>query len=164
MQTDLFTAAPALDKYMNVGEVELHYKRTQTERLPNTRVTCSRDANDVFRIIFDRNTIEYRESAHALFMDNANRVLGYFQVSTGAMNGTIMDVRMIFQTALKLNASALMIAHNHPSAKMQPSRADITITSKVKSAGEILDIKLLDHLILMPDESDYYSFTDEGEL
>lgn len=73
-----------------------------------------------------------------------------------------VDLRMIFSAALKANATNIMIAHNHPSGNKIPSEADKHMTAKIRKAGELLDIKLLDHLIITSET--YYSFADEGAL
>jgi DNA repair protein RadC len=78
----------------------------------------------------------------------------------GGISGTVTDVRMIMQTALKSNASAIILAHNHPSGNTEPSDADKKITSKIKEAGQLLEIAVLDHLILTSET--YLSFADEG--
>jgi len=84
------------------------------------------------------------------------------QVSKGGLTATIVDVRLLFKSALELAAIGVIVCHNHPSGKLQPSNADKQITQKIKNAGETLDIKLLDHLIVT--EKDYFSFADESLL
>lgn len=97
-----------------------------------------------------------------LFLNRANKVLGYYLISVGGITGTVVDTRSIFQTALKANACSIILAHNHPSGNPLPSDADKLITRKLKEAGEVLDINLLDHLILLPEG--YTSMADEGML
>jgi DNA repair protein RadC len=89
-------------------------------------------------------------------------VLGYQLISLGGISGTVVDVRCIYQAALKASASSILLAHNHPSGNSEPSDADIKITKKLKDAGKLLDITLLDHLILLPEG--YTSLADEGLL
>ena len=81
-------------------------------------------------------------------------------ISIGGISGTVVDVRCIYQAALKASASSILLAHNHPSGNNEASDADIKITKKLKEAGELLNISLLDHLILMPEG--YTSMADEG--
>jgi DNA repair protein RadC len=83
-------------------------------------------------------------------------------VSLGGISGTVTDVRIILQAALKANASGLLVCHNHPSGNLNPSDSDTTITRKIKEAGNLMDIQLLDHLILSSE--DFYSFADNGLL
>jgi DNA repair protein RadC len=85
-----------------------------------------------------------------------------YEVSSGGIAGTSVDLRMIFAAALKANAVSLIMIHNHPSGQVKPSEADKHITNKVKEAGCIIDVKLLDHLIITPET--YYSFVDDGAL
>lgn len=97
-----------------------------------------------------------------LLLSRSNRVLGQYELSTGGTSGTVADLRLIFAVALKANASGIIIAHNHPSGTLAASQADQDITKKVKEAGRILEIPLLDHLIVTTEG--YYSFADQGML
>ncbi|MBX9886690.1 MAG: JAB domain-containing protein [Flavobacteriaceae bacterium] len=124
------------------------------------KITSSRDAYNIFKRVFNADTFDWCEEVLILCLNNSNKVIGFHKVSSGGMTGTIVDVRMIFTTALNCLATSLIIAHNHPSGTLQPSEADKMITKKIKEAGEFLDIKLLDHLIIT-DES-FFSFIDEG--
>jgi len=96
-------------------------------------------------------------------MNRSNSVLGIMPVSKGGLSGTVTDVRLIFQGAIKANASGIIVCHNHPSGNLNPSDSDTKITQKIKEAGNLMDIQLLDHLILIIDGS-YYSFADNGLL
>ena len=82
------------------------------------------------------------------------------QQSKGGITGTMVDVRLVFKTALELGATAIILCHNHPSGTLVPSDADKQITKKLKLAGDSLDVKVLDHLIVT--ETNYYSFVDDG--
>ena len=92
----------------------------------------------------------------------AAKVLVIYEVSTGAITGTVADPRVIFAAALKANATAIIISHNHPSGNLKPSRQDEDLTQKIKYAGEFLEIKLLDHVVVT--NEGYFSFSDEGLL
>jgi DNA repair protein RadC len=140
----------------NLAEIEISYSRNNIT--DNTRISCSRDADKVFRGIFP--SLQHREYFYMLCLDRASQVLGFFQVSVGGLNGTIADIRIIFQTAIKANASGIIISHNHPSGNLQPSEADKALTNKIVEAGKLMDISILDHLILSNDG--YFSFADEG--
>lgn len=107
-------------------------------------------------------SINYREFFYMLCLNRDNKVLGYVQVSAGGMTGTVVDIKMIMQIALLSNASNIIVCHNHPSGNINPSEADKTITKKIKDACNFLDIKLLDHLIIIPDSDLYFSFANEG--
>jgi DNA repair protein RadC len=90
--------------------------------------------------------------------------LGITTISKGGISGSLMDMKVVFQYALKANACGVIIAHNHPSGNMTPSESDLKITRKIKEAGDILDIQLLDHIILTPEEDIYTSLADEGHI
>jgi DNA repair protein RadC len=98
-----------------------------------------------------------------MLLNNSNKVKGIFEVSTGGITGTLVDVRILFAVILKSLSTSIILAHNHPSGNLKPSEADKQLTQKIKNAGGFLDVKLLDHLIIIPD-GDYFSFADEGLL
>ena len=95
-----------------------------------------------------------------VYLNNSNKVISKSQLSKGGITGTVVDVRLAFKTAIELNAVSVILVHNHPSGTLTPSDADKQITKKLKLAGESLDIKVLDHLIVT--ETNYFSFADEG--
>ncbi|MEN8156064.1 MAG: DNA repair protein RadC [Bacteroidota bacterium] len=95
-----------------------------------------------------------------LMLNRANKILGRFKVSQGGLSGTVIDTRIILKKALDNLASSIIVCHNHPSGNNQPSDADVKITEKLKKAAEMLEIKLLDHVIIA--DKSYFSFADEG--
>jgi DNA repair protein RadC len=97
-----------------------------------------------------------------VFLNNSNKVIFKSQLSKGGITGTVVDVRLVFKMALEVGATALILCHNHPSGSLKPSDDDKKITQKLKRAGESLEIKVLDHLIVT--ENSYFSFADEGIL
>lgn len=106
------------------------------------------------------NRIELLEEFKILLVNRRIRVLGVVDISQGGLSGTVADPKVIFAAALKSCASVIILAHNHPSGELDPSREDIAITKKLKAGAELLDLKVLDHLIISKDT--YYSFADEG--
>ena len=130
---------------------------------PNERpkISSSNDVIDLLRELWS-SQVEVREEFLLLLLDRSNRVLGYELLSKGGISGTVADLRLIFSIALTSLASAIIIAHNHPSGNIQPSHADINLTQKIKEAGVRLEIPLLDHVILTKES--HYSFADEGRL
>ena len=102
------------------------------------------------------------EEFWVLFLNNSNKVINKKQLSKGGITGTLVDIRMLFKKAIELLAVGIIICHNHPSGKVTPSESDKQLTQKIKEAGVLLDIKLLDHLIIT--EQGYFSFTDENML
>ena len=130
-----------------VGEVSLVYTKNNVI-LPNNPITSATAAHQAFKQIFNTESINHREFMFALYLNRANRIQGYAQISAGGINGTVCDPKVVFQCALKLNASGIILAHNHPSGNLKPSRADIHISEKLQDAGRLLDIQLIDHLIV----------------
>lgn len=146
-------------KFNIVNEIKLSYSRNgNCEKL----ITTSRDAVKIFKEHFDSEEIDYRESFFALYLNQANRVLGIKKISESGISSTIVDVRIIMQAALLCNASGIILAHNHPSGNLKPSQEDLNVTQKIKEASQFLNIQLLDHCILT--STAYISFADDGHL
>ena len=143
------------------SEVELIYK-SKVKASERPQILSSKDAYEILIKIWDEGKIDFVEQFNILLINKANKVLGVYKVSTGGITGTVADPRQIFTAALKANACGLVLAHNHPSGTLKPSRQDEQLTSKMKEAGSFLDIKVLDHLIVTSES--YYSFADEGLL
>lgn len=113
-------------------------------------------------LTYKEGTICYKEYFKVLFLNQANQVLGYTLIPEGGITETSVDVRVILQAALLTNSVALVLAHNHPSGNLRPSRQDMEITKQVKEAARLMRITVIDHLILT--DAGYYSFADEGQL
>ena len=143
-----------------ISEVEIVY-RTRVKASDRPQIKSSKDAYDIFIGDWDLSTIEHHESFKLLLLNRANKVLGVANISQGGTNGTVTDVKIILQYAIKSNASGIIVCHNHPSGNMNPSESDSKITQKIKEAGNLVDVQLLDHLIITTDGS-YYSFADNG--
>lgn len=147
---------------LQIAEVDIIY-RSKVKPNDRPKVLTSNHAFECFWEIYDHDKIEYREAFYLMLINRQNRVLGICKISEGGITGTVVDIRNVFQAALKTNATSIILCHNHPSGNLQPSDADRALTRKIKNAGEIMDIKLIDHLIVSSD-SMYYSFADEGTL
>jgi DNA repair protein RadC len=150
------------NQQINVSEVQLVYKN-KVKASERKKITCSKDAYQTFIENWNPEIIEFVEEFKILLMNRSNSVLGILEISKGGISGTVTDVRVVFQAAIKGNASGIICAHNHPSSNVNPSESDNRITEKIKSAGNLLDIQLLDHLIIST-EGDYYSYADNGLL
>lgn len=144
-----------------LAEIEVNYK-TKIKTSDMIRVLTSKDACDCFREVWS-DRIGYTEECLLLLLNRANKVLGFVKLSSGGTSGTVVDLRMIFQVALKTNANSIILCHNHPSGNLRPSEADIRLTKDVCVNGKLLGIPLLDHIILI-EEGHYYSFADEGMI
>lgn len=146
-----------------VAEVRLIYK-TKVKPSDRIQIKQSIDAYNIFMEMWNRDTVEYVEEFKVILLNRSNKVLGIAPISTGGTSGTVTDVKIILQYALKTNAQGIIICHNHPSGNLNPSESDKRITQKIKNAAEVMDMQLLDHIILIPGEISYYSFADEGIL
>lgn len=144
---------------MEVAEIKISYSTSSRKKVK------IKDSNDVYQIILEKwnqDLIELQEEVKLVLLNRANVVLGTFELSKGGTSGTIVDIKLILSVALKCNAHSIVLCHNHPSGNLKPSKADISITAKLKQACGYLDINLLDHLIITKNK--YYSFTDEEML
>lgn len=142
----------------NFSEITINWKPL-TDQTALPKITCSNDAEKVLRTYWS-DRLTYKEEFYILLLNQANGVLGISKISEGGLAGTVVDAKMIFQSALKANAAAVILAHNHPSGNIQPSEPDKTLTKKIFEGGKVLDIRVLDHLILTYES--YLSFSDEG--
>lgn len=155
-----------LMKFKGIGEakaisiiaaLELGRRRKETEPEKRVKIIDSQSAFDtIYPNLGDLNHEEF----WVIFLNRANQVIGKQNVSKGGVSGTVVDPKVIFKLAVQFPASAIILAHNHPSGNLKPSQADHQITRKLKEAGKSLDIPVLDHLII--GERDYFSFVDEG--
>lgn len=123
------------------------------------QIRSSNDAREIMQPYFADLT---HEEFYCIFLNRANRVIKIEQISKGGISGTVTDVRIVLKSAVLNTASGMIVAHNHPSGNLSPSDSDIRITQKIKEAGLLLDVQLLDHLIIAG--ADYYSFADNGTL
>jgi DNA repair protein RadC len=122
------------------------------------RLTSSSDAVQWFNRLQD----ETQEIFLALHLDAKNRIVCLDVVSTGSLNASIVHPREVFKMVLLSNAAAVIFLHNHPSGDSEPSREDIQLTERLKLAGELLGIRVLDHIII--GENNHMSFADRGLL
>lgn len=113
--------------------------------------------------LWDKDTIGAFEEFKVVLLDSSNVVKGIYSHSKGGIDGTVVDITLLLAVALKSLSKSLLLVHNHPSYTLIPSKADIAITEKIKSACELLDIRVLDHFILAPDGT-FYSFSEKGKL
>lgn len=141
-------------------KLSLSHKQKPSER---KQILSAKDAADVFKEIFDADTIEWVESFIILCLNKAHKVIGFSKISSGGVSGTVADPRVIMQFAILSNASSLILCHNHPSGNLTPSRQDEALTQKIKLAAGYFEMKVIDHIIITGDEG-YYSFADEGIL
>lgn len=140
-----------------IAALELGRRRRAEDTVELVKVTSSKLVFEIMQPIIGELA---HEEFWVLFLNNSNKVISKSQLSKGGISGTVVDVRLVFKMALENGATALILCHNHPSGTLLPSEADKEITKKIKLAGDSLDVKVLDHLIIT--ETKYYSFVDEG--
>ena len=142
-----------------VAEIQLVYHNTvKPSQMP--KVTCSKDAYDILIASWDLGKINLVEQCKVLLLNRGNKVLGICEISSGGMAGTVVDIKLVFAAALKAAASGIIIAHNHPSGNLTASREDLAYTTRLKLAGELLDLPLLDHIIISSEG--FISLVDQG--
>jgi DNA repair protein RadC len=146
----------------HIREIEL--KISDRKDVEKKQFTSSDQIEKYLRTIWDKDSLNVNESVFVLYLDQANQLIGYEQISKGGVTGSILDPEIVMATASESLAKGVIIAHNHPSGSIKPSQADINITEKLAKALKLVDIRLLDHLILSPTPGEYYSFKDEGEM
>jgi len=144
------------------NEIKISYKNNGSKG-NQLKINSARDANKIIMDSWNRDSIELYESFKVVFLNNGNIVKGICTFSIGGLTGTMVDIRLIFATALKSLSTAIILTHNHPSGVIIPSEADIQLTKKIVKAGKLLDIQVLDHIIVTPHGS-FYSFANEGRI
>lgn len=157
-----------LTKFKGVGEVkaisiatalEIGKRRASQEIPEKPQISSSNDAYQILKLhLSDLRTEEF----WAIFLNQSNKVIHLAQLTQGGINQSIVDIRIVFKTALDHFATGIIISHNHPSGNLKPSPEDIDITKKIKEAGNMMNIQLLDHLIIT--QNSYLSFADESLL
>jgi len=157
-----------LMKFKGIGEakaisiaaaLELGRRRSGSEALSRKRITSSTSIFELMQpIIGDLGHEEF----WVIYLNNSNKVLDKLQLSKGGMTGTLVDTRLALKRALEVGATALALAHNHPSGTLKPSAADKQVTQKLVTAALSLDLRVIDHLIIT--EKGYFSFADQGIL
>lgn len=157
-----------LMKFKGIGEakaisiiaaLELGRRRKDTEKTERKKIGSSHDA---YELMYESMVDLPNEEFWVIFLNRANQVIKKDRVSIGGVSGTVADVRMIFKMAVENLSCGIILAHNHPSGNREPSSADKQLTNKLKEAGKLLDVPVLDHLIFT--DNGYFSFADEGLL
>jgi DNA repair protein RadC len=153
-----------LMKFKGVGEakaisvaaaLELGRRRLETEVVEKPKITNSKD---VFKYMFPELGDKPYEEFWIVLLNRANRIITRVMISSGGMAGSVVDAKKVFKLSIEKNASSIILVHNHPSGNLTPSSGDIEITKKLKAAGKLLDIQVLDHLII--GDNKFYSFVD----
>lgn len=140
-----------------IAATELGRRRKGEDITELKKLTSSKSIFEIMQPIIGELP---HEEFWIIYLNNSNKIISKSQLSKGGITGTLVDIRLVFKTALEMGAVALILCHNHPSGALTPSEADKQITNKLKIAGDSLEIKVLDHVIIT--ETSYYSFVDEG--
>jgi DNA repair protein RadC len=139
--------------------LELGRRRKLSDVQYVPQIRSSKDVSDIFQPLLSDLL---HEEFWILFLNRSNKVINRMKLSQGGISGTVTDVRLVMKKAIECLASGIIVCHNHPSGNLNPSESDTKITQKIKEAGNLMDIQLLDHLIIS--DKDYYSFADNGVL
>jgi DNA repair protein RadC len=145
--------------FIQVSESIAKYKHTGIKDQP--QLVRSSDTYNILKEIYDGDFYDC-EKAYILFLSRSNHLIDSMLISMGGLTGTVIDCKKIFREALIRKSCGIIVCHNHPSGKCLPSQSDKDLTCKMKLAGDVVDIQVMDHLILTGDG--YYSFADEGLL
>lgn len=159
---------PDLRKFKGIGDakaiiiaaaMELGRRRSQAPEIKKEKISCSRD---LFEYIRPRFADLPHEEFRVVYLNRGNVIVKEDLISKGGISGTVVDARIVFRSAIDCLATSIVLCHNHPSGNLKPSDADITLTKKLREAGKMLEVQVLDHLILAGNS--YFSFADEGLL
>jgi len=146
-----FKTIKAVYQTMTVSDTVTDYLK------PHTRYTSASEVFNTFSFLQH----ETKEYFMALHLDGKNRVVCIDMVSTGSLNQSIVHPRELYKTALLSSAAAVILLHNHPTGDPSPSAEDLAITRKLREAGDMIGIKVLDHIII---GETYYSFAERGHM
>ncbi len=142
-----------------LAAIELGRRRSAEGVEKRKQIGSSKDVFDIFQAKLGDLP---HEEFWILHLNRANHVMAKDFISRGGVAGTVADAKIIFHKALQHLSSSIILCHNHPSGNLKPSAQDIQLTVKMKEAGKLLDIAVLDHLIVS--DIGYYSFADEGQM
>lgn len=157
-----------LQKFKGIGEakaisiaaaLELGRRRKKTDAVKRVKITASSVVFENMREVMEDLP---HEEFWVLLLNRGNQILERVNISKGGVSQTVVDTKIVFKMAIDKLASSIILCHNHPSGNLKPSEADKQLTKKIKEAGRILDLPILDHLIFA--DNTYFSFADEGLL
>ncbi len=158
-----------LKKIKGIGEakavtiaaaLELGRRRGIADIIDKEKVSNSHDIARIFRSVLGDLP---HEEFWVVLLNRSHKIIDKIRISKGGISGTVADVRIMLKEAIEKLASGIILCHNHPSGNLQPSEQDIQLTHKIRDAGLLLDVSLLDHIIVS-EKDEYFSFADEGLL
>ena len=147
---------PKIASYLNLSKKTLDYfcindqhsGKSRCDSIHRPRIVFSRSAYEYLLTVFNWETLSIKEEAVVIFLNKGNRAISAYYLSSGGINGTVIDIRIILGIALKCLATSIIIAHSHPSQELRPSKADKELTDQLKLAAKLMEINLFDHLIV----------------
>jgi len=142
-----------------ISALELGGRRAAQAIHKAQKITSSQDGYDYMA---PKLADLQHEEFWVILLNRANHIIRATCISKGGLSQTIVDPKVVYNTALEHKASAIILSHNHPSGQLKPSQADISLTDKLRAAGKLLDIQVLDHIIVT--QSGHFSFADEGMM
>lgn len=147
------------------GEIVPKYKTIKPKAAEMPKFTTSDEVSNYLYNLWNQKCIDIRicETFVCLYLNRQNRLIAYEIIGQGNATSTVCDIQRIFRTALKIGSQGLILAHNHPSGKDKPSEEDQKLTKKIQQGAALFDIKVLDHVILMP-KGNYFSFADNNKI
>ena len=154
-------------KYEAIGEAKAVTIAAAVElgrRRENIVAEQIQNSQDIFSAIAPKVIDESRELAYAIYLNNSNRIIKVANVGVGGIDKTLVDARIVIGEALRLNAVALALVHNHPSGNMLPSKEDDALTRSMFDACSLMNIRFIDHVIISSNGKDYYSYHDKGRI
>lgn len=160
LKSDIMNHTKFQEDLFQFAEVEMIYKRKPTCK--PIKACSSQEVADVLRSVYPADRLDYKEFFYIALLSRNNEILGVSRIGEGSTNGTVVNIKEVFQLALKANASSIVLSHNHPSGGLEPSRADLRLTKKIQEFANLIDVIILDHIILT--SSSYKSFADDGLL
>jgi DNA repair protein RadC len=154
-------ATVSIPAYMMVSEIEIVYK-SKVKASQRPILKTAKESYELLLRFWNDDKLDLVEEFKVLLLNQSGRVLALVHLSSGGITSTIADQRLIFGISLKAAATSIIVAHSHPSGSIRPSKADELFTQQLVQAGEILNIKVADHIIVTREH--YYSFAEEGLL
>ena len=147
------------DMLNNVAEISLSYNYKIKAR-DRAKATSADELSKAFFGVYDKGSIEVTETSYCAILDGKMSIIGIVKIGEGDNSSSHMNLNRAFQAAIMCNGKCIALCHNHPSGNITPSSADKVLTNKIKSAAELLEIKVLDHIIV--GQGNYFSFMYEG--
>ena len=154
-------------KYEAIGEAKATTIAAAVElvrRRENVVAEQILGSEDIFKAVVSKVVDETREYAYALYLNTSNRLIRLVNIGIGGIDTTLVDIRFLIAEALKLNATAVALVHNHPSGSLMPSRQDDELTNNLSKACSLMKIRFVDHVIISSNGKDYYSYHDKGRV